>query len=113
MRVFFKEVVFDFPGIVKPQTICQLHLLQRFLKQLLFSAIGPRAWQLMLIENTKLHRIYFKLTQSNRNEKVLVKDCQRGVTHCDRRCVLRRRAAAGPTSYGHSSSRKPERPSAR
>jgi hypothetical protein len=26
---------------------------------LLLGAIGPRAWQLMLIENTKLHRVSF------------------------------------------------------
>src|SRR3989442_14549032 len=59
MRVFFEEVMFDSPGVVKAQTICQLYLLQRFLKQLLLGAICPRAWQLMLIENTKLHALSF------------------------------------------------------
>src|SRR4030095_14887250 len=47
--------MFDLPGVVKAQTIRQLHLLQRFLKQLLLGAVCPRAWQLMLIENAKLH----------------------------------------------------------
>src|SRR5437660_1275738 len=59
MRVFFEEVVFDFPGVVNAQAIRQLHLLQRFLKQLLLGAIRPRAWQLMLIENAELHAMSF------------------------------------------------------
>src|SRR6266705_1533415 len=62
MRVFFEKMMFDFPGVVNAQAICQLHLLQRFLKQLLLGTICPRAWQLMLIENTKLHAMSFRAT---------------------------------------------------
>src|SRR5262245_13079934 len=121
MRVFFEEVMFDLPGVVKAQTVCQLHLLQRFLKQLLLGAICPRAWQLMLIENTKLHSASFdwsltlctKLMQRQRGAQALVKERQRGVPHCDRRCLQRHHEAAGPTSYAHTASRQPGRPSAR
>src|SRR5260370_40692062 len=62
MRIFFEEVVFDFPGVVKAQAVCQFHLLQCFLKQPLLGAIRPRAWQLMLVENAKLHATSFRAT---------------------------------------------------
>src|SRR5262249_47660085 len=56
---FFEEVMFDFPSIINAQTIRQLHLLQRFLKQLLLGVVCPRTWQLILIENAKLHAMSF------------------------------------------------------
>src|SRR5262245_40789828 len=88
--------MFDFPGIINAQTICQLHLLQRFLKQLLLGAICPRAWQLMLIKNAKLHAMSFHPAHEQACSCVAVL------------CPCRRSKSMAP--WPPSSERRPEQP---
>src|SRR5262245_9035429 len=88
--------MFDLPGVVNAQTIRQLHLLQRFLKQLLLSTVCPRTWQLMLIENAKLHAMSFHPVHEQACSCVAVL------------CPCRRSKSMAP--WLPSSARRPEQP---
>ena len=56
VRVLLEEMVLDFPGVVDAEPIGQLDLRQGVLEELLLAALDPRARQLMLVEDSELHR---------------------------------------------------------
>ena len=45
----------DLPRVVVAELVSKLDLIERVLEQLVLAVSGPRAWQLMLIENPELH----------------------------------------------------------
>ena len=45
------------PGVVDAEPVGQLHLVQRVLEQALLGALGPRARELMLVEDAELHLV--------------------------------------------------------
>jgi hypothetical protein len=49
MRIFFEEVMLDFPGVVDAKPVGQFYLVERILKQLEFVTFMPRPRELMLI----------------------------------------------------------------
>jgi hypothetical protein len=48
--------VFDFPGVVDAELICEFDLVERFLEQPVFVALVLRPRQLMLVENAEFHQ---------------------------------------------------------
>src|SRR4030095_11923407 len=57
MGIFLEEVMFDFPRIIDTEAIGDLDLLERVVEQLLFSTVGPRPRQLMLVEDSEFHAV--------------------------------------------------------
>ena len=55
MRVFFKEVVFDLPGVIDTELVSQLYLLKCLLEKFLLGALKPGLGQLMFVKDAKFH----------------------------------------------------------
>src|SRR6516162_1324352 len=55
MRIFFEEMVLDFPGIIEAKPVGQFHLFKRLVKKIALVALVPRPRQLQLVENAKAH----------------------------------------------------------
>src|ERR1700693_5875144 len=55
MRVFFEEVMLDFPHVVDAELVRELDLVERVTKQLQLRTLFPRTRQLMLIKSSQLH----------------------------------------------------------
>lgn len=55
MAVLLEKVMFDLPQVVESQSISQLGLIESVFKQTVFVSLAPRAGDLMLIEQSKLH----------------------------------------------------------
>ena len=55
MRIFFEEMVLDFPGIIEAKPVGQFHLFKRLVKKITLVALVPRPRQLQLVENAKAH----------------------------------------------------------
>ena len=55
MRVLLEEVVLDLPGVVVPEPVGELDLIERVLDQRALGVRGPRARELMLVEDAELH----------------------------------------------------------
>ena len=55
VRVLLEEVVLDLPHVVEPDLVGQLDLVERVLDELLLTGVGPRAGQLVLVEQAELH----------------------------------------------------------
>jgi hypothetical protein len=58
MRIFFKEVMFDFPCVIDTKSVGQLDLVEGFLEQPVLGAVGPWPRQLMLVENAEFHGLF-------------------------------------------------------
>ena len=55
MGVLFKEVVLDLPRVVVTEGVGEFDLVQRMLKEIIFSACGPRAGKLVFVEDAEFH----------------------------------------------------------
>jgi hypothetical protein len=56
MRVFFEEVMLDFPDVVDAETVGELDLVERLLIQTQLGLLAPGLRQLMLVEQSEFHR---------------------------------------------------------
>jgi len=57
VRVFFEEVVLDFPGEVVAEPVGELDLVERILVERVLAFRRPRARQLQLVEYAELHAL--------------------------------------------------------
>src|SRR5439155_5978786 len=57
VRVLLEEVVLDLPDVVDPDLVRELDLLERVGQELLLGALGPRARQLVLVEDPESHGV--------------------------------------------------------
>ena len=55
VRVLLEEVVLDLPGVVVAESVGELDLIERVLDQPVLAVRGPRARELMLVEDAELH----------------------------------------------------------
>ena len=55
VRVLLEEVVLDFPRVVDAELVGELDLGEGVLEELELRAIGPRARELVFVENSELH----------------------------------------------------------
>jgi hypothetical protein len=55
MCIFLEKVMLDFPHVVDAESVGELDLIERVLKQFQFPARRPGARQLMLIEGAEFH----------------------------------------------------------
>ena len=53
--VLLEEVVLHLPGVVNPELVGQLDLVQRVLEELLLNPLVPRLGQLVLVEDPESH----------------------------------------------------------
>ena len=58
VRIFFKEVMLDFPCVIDTKSVGQLDLVEGFLEQPVFGALGPWPRQLVLVENAEFHGLF-------------------------------------------------------
>ena len=47
----------DCPHVVEPEPVREHDLIEGLVEELLFCAISPGFWQLMFVEDSKLHRV--------------------------------------------------------
>ena len=57
VRVLLEEVVLDLPGVIEAETVCELDLLERLVKELVLAILVPRPRELVLVEDAELHLI--------------------------------------------------------
>ena len=55
VRVLLEEVVLDLPHVLDAELVGELDLVERVLDQLLLAVLGPRARELVLVEDAELH----------------------------------------------------------
>src|SRR3954451_2891215 len=56
VRVLLEEVVLDLPDVVEADAVGQLDLVERIGDQLSLGVLGPRARELVLVEDAEAHR---------------------------------------------------------
>src|SRR5215831_14522861 len=90
MRVFLKKVVLHLPGIVNPQAVCQLDLIQRVLEEAELGTWLPGTRQLMLIEDPEFHgRSFTGSALRGRHPKEVAQYCARCSTSDQSRPPIR------------------------
>src|SRR3954454_24926080 len=55
VRGLLEEVVLDLPGVVEPEPVGELDLVEAVLEQLVLGVVGPRPRQLVLVEDPEFH----------------------------------------------------------
>jgi hypothetical protein len=55
--VLLEKVVLHFPGVVEPEPVRELTLSERVLQELVLGIVRPRPGQLVLVEDSELHRL--------------------------------------------------------
>ncbi len=68
MRIFFEEMVLDFPRVIDAEAVGQFHLVERFLEELQLGALFPGPRQLVLVKDSKLHRVLLRAASRGRAE---------------------------------------------
>ena len=54
----------DFPGVVVPELVGELDLIERLLEELVLGAFGPRPGELVLVEDSELHGFILRISAS-------------------------------------------------
>ena len=55
VRVLLEEVVLDLPGVVDPEPVGELYLVEGLVEEAELVSLLPGAWQLVLVEDSELH----------------------------------------------------------